>query len=228
MDGLDRGRRLLPSDDHPGFRIVDGLPVADRLVRHLVSQRVTDLRLVLHHLPGLIAHYFMDGSAWGARITYAYQERPLGSGGALAQAADFCTETVLLLPGVILTDFSLDAMAEAHRAAQADVTVALGTVQGARQRPYAVLDGRRRLTGYTVPRGGEPPPQGHFMDAGVYVVEPGVVQGLASDAVLDWSRDVMPTLVEEGRVAGWTSEAQYILGSAIEQIPLIQQGLADA
>ena len=209
MDGLDAGRRLLPADDHPALQLVDGVPIADRLVRHLVSQGVVDLCLIVHHLPGLVAHYFADGAAWGARISYVYQERLLGSAGALAQAADFCVETTLFVSGTLSTDASISPMADAHRLSSVDVTVALGDVSGSRLRPVVTLDeSTGHVVSYLAPRGveGEPPP-GHMTDAGVYLLEPAVVRELPQDTVLDWTRDVMPSLVEQRRVQGWPSKA---------------------
>lgn len=210
MDGLDRSRRLRSADDHPAFQRVNGLPIVDRLIRHLASQDIVDICLVGHHLPGLVTHYFGDGSQMGTDITYIYQERPLGSGGALAQAVDFCTTTTLLVPGTVTTQVSIHSMLASHHASGADVTMALEALADADKRPRALVDEQNgRITSYLPNRDAvnEQKSSLFLVDAGIYLVEPGVAHELTPGVALDWRWDVLPTLVEHRRVQGWSSEA---------------------
>lgn len=209
MDGLDRRRGFRPSDDHPAFQRVGGLPAVDRLVRHLASQDIVEICLVVRHLPGLVTHYFGDGSQFGTHISYIYQERPFGSGGALAQAVDFCTTTTLLVSGTLTTQASIHSILASHHASGADVTMALESLADTDRRPRVLVDEQSgRISSYLLT---ENVVEQHEMnllgDAGIYLVEPIVIHGLTPDGALDWMRDILPALVEQRRVHGWPSEA---------------------
>ena len=207
-DELGRGVRPWGAEDAPAFQEVGGVPAIAGLVRHLVDGGVRELCLVIHQVPGLAAHYFGDGSRFGVRIAYVYLQRPLGTAGAMAQAADFMRNTTTLVaPGTLVTDLSLDGFAEHHRDRGADVTVALAEDAGAGEsRTVGVdTDETSRITRYRTAQGSTP----RFRDTGVYLLEPTILAGITPDARTDWSRDVMPGLVSEGRAYGWRSGARF-------------------
>lgn len=226
MDGLERPRLpIQPEEVHPAFRLVRGLPIADHLVRHLAAQGVTEIGMTVHQLPGLVVHYFADGAAWGVRIHYVYERRPLGGGGALAQAADLCTETTLLLAGSIVTNIPLASLAAAHRAGGALVTAVLGSPPGGRPRPTVELDGDGLLVRYIPARtGGETSPDG-LVDLGVYLIEPGLLGRLSRDGFLDWTRDILRPLVQERQVRGCQTEGLVLQVETSEDLQIAEESL---
>ncbi|MBI4236470.1 MAG: NDP-sugar synthase [Chloroflexi bacterium] len=225
MDGLERPRLPVQPDFHPAFRLVRGLPIADHLVRHLAAQGVTEIGMTVHQLPGLVVHYFADGAAWGVRIHYVYEQRPLGGGGALAQAAEFCTETTLVLAGSTVMDIPLASLAAAHRARGALVTAVLGSLRGGRPRPRVELDSDGQLVRY-IPAGtgGETSLEG-LVDTGVYLIEPGLLGRLSRDSFLDWTRDILLPLVQERQVCGYQTEGLVLQVSTPEDLQLAEESL---
>src|SRR5947199_10478548 len=76
-----------------------------------------------------IEGHFGDGSRFGVRMRYAIEETPLGTGGAIRNAADlFPGEAVAVFNGDILTDFDLSAVLAFHREKQALATITLAEV----------------------------------------------------------------------------------------------------
>ncbi len=67
---------------------VNGVPLARRVVRWLVSQGVADLVLNLHHRPETVAATIGDGSDLGARVRYSWENPLLGSAGGPRHALD--------------------------------------------------------------------------------------------------------------------------------------------
>ena len=124
IDGLDPRAVLPATGPHPAFRDVNGAPAADSLLRHLAGQGITDAWLVSRTLPGMVVHYFGDGSGWGLRATHVRQDGPAGSGGGLMAARQYITESTLLIDGALTTDLQLGEMFDAHRSADVDVTCA--------------------------------------------------------------------------------------------------------
>lgn len=209
MDGLERSRRPMSPDDHPAFRLVGGLPVADCLVRHLAAQGIVEICLAVHELPGLVVHYFAQGAPWGVRITYAYEQRPLGSAGAMAQAASFCSETTLVVPGSLVANVAVPPLTAAHRNSGSSITAVVAHPRGGRPRPLVVVGDDGIITHY-LPRTDVSPGPDAAVDAGVYLVEPGLLQRIPKDTFVDWTRDLMPQLVRERLVRGWMSDAVFL------------------
>ena len=211
MDGFD-SRSIMPlTGVHPAFRDVDGTPSADALMRHLAHQGITDALLVCRNLPGLIVHYFSDGAEWGLRLSYMPQDRPLGSGGAIAHARSWLTETTLLIDGGLSTNLSLSGLIETHRAIGADATMCLarpGSVPGGA--PGALWERESRSVtdiypDYSASRADPSVPEGHdlLVGVGIYIIEPAAASNLDENRVLDWLANVLPDLARHRRVAGW-------------------------
>lgn len=104
---------------------VNGEPLASRIVRWLVSRGVADLVLNLHHKPETIAARLGDGSHLGARIRYSWEQPVLGSAGGPRRALPLVADPFFIVNGDTLTNVDLDALAAAHAASRADVTMAV-------------------------------------------------------------------------------------------------------
>src|SRR2546421_12670995 len=80
------GRRLRPlTDDIPKPMLpVAGQPILETTVRRLVGEGFQRLFISVNYRSEQIEQHFGDGSAFGCEITYLREEKPLGTGGALA------------------------------------------------------------------------------------------------------------------------------------------------
>jgi glucose-1-phosphate thymidylyltransferase len=96
-----RGMRLRPlTHDRPKSMLnVAGRPMVHHLLENLAALGVKDVLLVVGHGHDRVRAYVGDGTAFGVRVEYVQQERQLGPGHALAQAAPLVRKDwVLLLP----------------------------------------------------------------------------------------------------------------------------------
>ena len=190
---------------HPAFRDVDGIPAVDALLRHLAGQGIREAWLVSRALPGMVVHYFGDGSQWGVDATHVRQDGSPGSGGALMAARQHVTESTLVIDGALSTDLQLSAMFDAHRSANVDVTMCLaGGVRETAGLPRAQTDTSSGLIRTIIVEPPFPTDPGILCGVGVYVIEPQAVEPLKdAGAQADWVTDVLPLLAERGYVLGW-------------------------
>jgi UDP-N-acetylglucosamine diphosphorylase / glucose-1-phosphate thymidylyltransferase / UDP-N-acetylgalactosamine diphosphorylase / glucosamine-1-phosphate N-acetyltransferase / galactosamine-1-phosphate N-acetyltransferase len=97
------GRRLRPlTRNRPKVMLpVGGRPILEHVITALAACDVRDLTFVVGHRRESIQSHFGDGRDWGVRITYAVQERQLGTGHALRVGleAQRPTEPFLVLAG---------------------------------------------------------------------------------------------------------------------------------
>lgn len=161
-----RGTRLRPYTvvlPKPLMPIGD-YPILEVIVRQLVSQGFTHITLAVGHQAEIIRAFFGDGSAWGARIDYSREDRPLSTIGPLRLIPDL-PEHFFLMNGDVLTDRSFSGLFEEHESSGARFTIS-----AARRRPtidYGVLrvDEESRLTGFS-----EKPTMEYLVSMGVYVL----------------------------------------------------------
>ena len=91
------------------------VPVVDRpFLRHqldlLARVGVTEIVFSVAYQPERIEAVFGDGGALGRRIHYAVEETPLGTGGAVKNAAALLDDTTIVFNGDVLTDVDLPAV----------------------------------------------------------------------------------------------------------------------
>jgi histidinol-phosphate phosphatase family protein len=206
------GARLRPlTDTRPKPMLpVCGLPALDHSLRWLRAHGVVEVTVNLHHHGAAIADYCGDGRAWDLRLSYAYEERLLGSAGALAAARSpegaGAGEPLAVVYGDVLTDLDLGALLAFHDARRAPgrphVTLALYRVARPSDCGIVALDGDGRVTRFVE----KPAPAGVFSDlasAGVLIVEPALLNTLPP-APCDIGHDWLPRLLACGApVYGW-------------------------
>jgi len=133
---------------------VAGEPMIRRITRWLAGHGVPDIVLNLHHRPETISGVVGDGSDLSVRVRYSW-EQPLllGTAGGPRHALPLVgAATFLLLNGDVLTDLDLAALAEAHAASGARITMALVPNREPHRYSGVRLDRAGRVIGFA-PRG---------------------------------------------------------------------------
>lgn len=123
------GTRLRPLTD---LRAKPVMPVGDDtlvgiILRRLASEGITDAVLNLHHLPATITREVGDGSQYGLRVRYSWEQPVvLGSAGGPRHALPLVDgETLLIVNGDTLCDIPLRAVWDTHVTSGALVTMGL-------------------------------------------------------------------------------------------------------
>ncbi len=107
------------------------LPVLNRPLLHWTLERlarhgVTDAVVNLHHLPETVRAAVGDGSSFGVRVRYSFEEKILGRGGGPRLVRDFFgSEHFLLVNGDVVFDFDLTRLVARHEAEGVRATLAL-------------------------------------------------------------------------------------------------------
>ena len=200
------GTRLRPLTlDRPKPMLsIAGKPLLEHTIAWLKQHGVTRMAINLHHQPEAIASHFGDGHRWGVQFVYSYEEQLLGTAGAARKLQSFFDDTFVVVYGDVLTDMNLTAMLDFHRTHQAAAgstpplaTIALYRVPNPSDCGLVGLDGNQRITCFVE----KPPPEDVFTDlanAGVYVLEPAILDHIPPDTFYDFGNDLFPRLLERG------------------------------
>ncbi|ESP95107.1 nucleotidyltransferase family protein [Pseudoalteromonas luteoviolacea] len=183
------GTRLRPLTDScpkPMLR-VGGKPMLETLINHFKASGFYKFYISVHYLPEVITEYFGDGSQFGVEITYVYEDKPLGTGGALSLLPDDIPKSPLIMVnGDILTNVDFAKVAHFHEQNSADATMCVRDYEI--KIPFGVIEGE----GHTISGIVEKPTYRYFVNAGIYVISHKVIESLkGKNEYLD-----MPTLFE--------------------------------
>ena len=194
-----KGQRLAPFTDSipKPMMEIEGKPILEYGVRLCAHYGIRELIINLHHCPEVITGYFGDGRAWGVRIVYSHEPVLLGTAGAVKKVAGEFTDTFLVLYGDNLTTCDLGRLTAFHREKGAAATLALFYRENAIASGIAEFDENGRVVRFIE----KPRPEDVFspwVNAGVLVLEPGVLNSIPEDVPYDFGREVLPSLLASG------------------------------
>ncbi len=203
-----RLRPLTSNSPKPMLPLVNR-PMMEHIVDLLKRHGIEDIVVTVAFMPNAIRNYFGDGSEFGVRMVYASEETPLGTAGSVRNAMDELDETFLVISGDVLTDIDLTALVTEHKKRKALATIGLVRVENPLE--YGIVisneDG-------SIERFLEKPTWGQVfsdtINSGIYVLEPEIFDWIAPGEPVDFSSDVFPALLEDGKgVYGSVAEGYW-------------------
>jgi mannose-1-phosphate guanylyltransferase len=210
-----RGTRLAPitSEIPKPMLPVACKPVTEHQI--LAAQRagITTLVLATSYLSEVFIPYFGDGSKWGIDLRYAVEKEPLGTGGAIANAAAHLEkgpsdEAVVIFNGDVLSQHNLAAQIDFHKKANADVTLHLIQVEDARAFGCVPTSTDGQVEAFLEKMEN---PVTNWINAGCYVFNRAVIDSIPRDTVVSVERETFPGLISEKRRVFGYKEAAYWL-----------------
>ncbi len=166
---------------------VGNKPILEITLLNFIKSGFVNFYISTHYMPEMIQNHFGDGSKWGVSITYIHEELPLGTGGALGLLPDdLPTLPLIMMNGDILTNINLQKLLAFHCNESADATMCVREYEY--QIPYGVIQGSN---GKVISME-EKPTQFFHINAGIYVVNPVIIEQVKENQKID-----MPTLLEQ-------------------------------
>lgn len=191
---LTRPKPMLP---------IGGRPLLEHNVVLMRTHGLSEIAINLHYLPNVVTDYFGDGEKWQVSLHYSHEETLLGSAGAIKKIENFFDDTFVMLYGDLFTNIDLTAMIQHHKLLNAQVTMAVHEVDNPCEKGIVALNDQGWITRFME----KPKPEQVFsnlVNAGVYVIEPEILQWIEPNIVCDFGHDVFPWLIENNkRVAGY-------------------------
>ena len=206
------GTRLMPltKNTPKPMLTVAGVPVTEHQIAMAKAAGISEIVLATSYLSDVFIPYFGDGSKWGIKIKYAVEKEPLGTGGAIRNAAQLLdsNESVVILNGDVLSSHNLGEQIRQHEANDADVTLHLTEVQDARAFGCVPTDSNGRVTAFLEKMEN---PVTNQINAGCYVFNPRVVSTIPLNTVVSVERETFPELVASGaKVFGYVENAYWL------------------
>lgn len=189
-----RGKRLMPLTEEVPKPLLDvgGKPILETIVDNFVRQGFHRFYLSVNYRAEMLKAHFGDGSAFGCEIRYLDENEPLGTAGPLGLIEERPTSPLLVMNGDLLTKVDFDALLNYHLQHGAAATMAV------REYDFEVPFGVVRLDGSRILEIEEKPVHRFHVNAGIYVIEPEVLELIEPHAPLDMP-DAFRRLMRHGR-----------------------------
>jgi len=195
-----RGTRLWPlTKDVPKPMLeVQGCPILEHIIRTLREYGVFRITISVNHLREVIVEYFGRGERFGVQIDYIQEDRPLGTAGALALLEDKPAHPLIVMNGDLLQRVNLDSLLAFHDRGQFQAT--MSCVRRTVELPFGVVEVQgSELVGLT-----EKPTQTLNINAGIYVLNPGVLDYLTPNECCDMTELITRLLAASKKVGVFT------------------------
>jgi len=199
-----KGTRLRPlteSIPKPLLPVL-GRPCVEYVIRRLAESGIREVILACGYRSDSILEAIGDGSRYGLRVDFAYEDEPAGTAGSVKLIEDRLDDSFVVASGDVLADVDIAAMVREHRRSGAMATMALTRVEDPSEFGIVGLG-----PGGEVERFREKPsPAEVFSDlinAGIYVLERGAMALVPAGEMHDFSKDLFPEMMRRGeRIQG--------------------------
>jgi len=210
VGGLGTRLKPLTNETPKPMLPIAGIPVTEHQILAAKKAGITTVVLATSYLSEVFTPYFGDGSKWGMKLLYAVEEEPLGTGGAIRNAAALLSsdENVVIFNGDVLSHHDIAAQIKFHEAKKADVTLHLISVEDARAFGCVPTDADGRVTAFLEKMDN---PVTNSINAGCYVFNRAVIDQIPFGKVVSVERETFPTLVASGRPVFGYKEQSYWL-----------------
>jgi NDP-sugar pyrophosphorylase family protein len=178
---------------------IRGRPLLARQLEYLAANGVREVAINVHHHAEQVIAALAEPPP-PVHVHISTEARLLGTAGALVPFREYLDEPFLVLYGDVVTDADLTELARAHGASRSLATLAYYRSTSTAGKGTIEIDGAGRVQRFT--EKGSPPGES-LVNAGLYVMQPRILQYVVGDAP-DFGHDVWPRALAAGEeVRGW-------------------------
>ncbi len=167
-------------------------PLLENTLETLAAAGFRTVFISVNYLAEKIRAHFGDGGRWGVTIRYLEETEPLGTAGALGLLPTPPTRPFIVMNGDLLTNIDYRSLIDYHHDQGAAATLCV------REYDFQVPFGVVRLDGQRVAGIVEKPSQSMYVNAGIYVLDPRMLDLMAAGRPAD-----MPDLVARAIERRW-------------------------
>ena len=177
-------------------------PLLDMTLERLAKTGVDGVTLAVKYMAEAFRQRY-GKSMHGISISYSIEKMPMRTGGAIKYAESLIgyKDPFLVLNGDIFSTIDYGALVKKHEETNAAATIALYRVEDPSRYGTVKLTKQNRITQFVekAPLGQAP---SNLINAGVYILNPEILDYIPSGRPVSIEHEVFPKLAEEGKLFG--------------------------
>lgn len=225
-----QGTRLRPLTCNIPKAVVPVLnkPFLEHLLLYLKRHAVDSVILAMGYNPDPIRETIGDGSRLGIRLIYVVEESPLGTAGAVKNVEHLLDDTFIVFNGDIITEIDLTEMIGLHREIKPRVSIALTPVDNPTIYGVVETDDKNMVKRF-VEKPSWDEVTTDMINAGIYILEPDVLNHVPSSSPCMFERELFPWLLDAGdHMLAYKSNSYWIDIGTLEKYLKVHHDLLRA
>jgi len=189
---------------------VGNKPLLDWTMERLAKSGAEEVILAVNYMAEAFVRRYGD-SAYGMRMAYSRESRPLRTGGPIKRAEDLIRreKPFLVLNGDIITNIDYAKLLEKHEENGAIATIALYRVEDISRYGVVELNEKNCVVRFVEkPIRGKAP--SNLANAGIYVLDPKIFDLIPVGRPVSMEHEIFPKLAGEGKLYGHEFEGLWI------------------
>ena len=197
VGGLGTRLRPLTEKTPKPMLNVGNKPILETIIESFKGYGFTNFVLSVNYKKEMIMDYFQDGSHLGVNITYIEETKRLGTAGALSLLSDKPSEPFFVMNGDLLTKINFEQLLDFHYETDSAATMCVREYEY--QIPYGVIQTENHKLLSIV----EKPVHKSFVNAGIYVLNPTVLNYVPSGEFYDMPELYKKLMNEHDKVSAF-------------------------
>lgn len=174
---------------------IAGRPFLELPLRQLRRHGFQRAILAVGYRQDMIRSHF-GNHAFGLELKYSAELSPLGTGGALRNAADLVpSETFLVMNGDSYTDIDLNDLVLKHEETKADVSLVVVPADERSDCGSVFLDANANLAQFGEKQRARSAP---YINAGIYVLSRPILDSIPAGIEVSMEKDLFPRWIKDG------------------------------
>ncbi len=185
---------------------VAGKPISEYALENLIEVGIKEINIVIGSIGGEeVKKYYGDGTKWGIKISYTYQDKPIGIAHAIGLTKDFIkNDKFIVFLGDNYLQNGISKLFENFISKELDAMVALVQVRNPSQFGIAEIDNDRIIRLVEKPK----EPKSNLAIAGVYFLSPLIFE-VIENLKPSWRNEFEITeayqqMIEQGKNVGYS------------------------
>ena len=204
--GLGTRLRSVVSEAPKSMALINGRPFLEYLLEHLRKKGMKKFIFSVGYLSTHIQQYF-GAKFKDCEIVYAYEEKPLGTGGAIKNAIQFAdSDHVLITNGDSLFLVDIQKEFDTHKRLRADITLALKPMKNFERYGAIRLDDQQRIIAFLEKQ----PMKEGLINGGVYIFDRQRFETLSFPDKFSIEKDFFEAYLKEFRFIGFPSDKYFL------------------
>ena len=184
---------------------ISGKPILEYSIKHLINLGIKKIVINLHYLHETITDHFGDGTKFGVKIIYSYEEKPLGTAGALKKVKNvlYNTKDFFVLYGDIFTNENFIDLYNYHISKENSV----GTIvlhKRINSNSIVEMDENNKIIKFlerpdnTITENND-----NWVNSGLYCFNENIFDFIPENMYYDFPKDVFPEMVSRNILYGY-------------------------
>ena len=219
--GLGTRLRPLTLEKPKPLLSIKGKPTLLHIIESLKKNGVTDFIISIGYKGKMIKEYLGNGSKFGVNVNYSYEDKPLGTGGAVKKAAKELNQPFYLVWGDGLLDVNFNKMRDIFFANKADMVMGLIERKDSKNYSYVELEGNRIIKFIEKPK--NLTNSSRWMDFGVYLMKPSCLD-ILPEGSSSIEFDCFEKITNKKKIISFLHQGQWFPIDTIEKYELARTG----